>query len=100
MWDFNYYWPRWEDKGGRALKKLCCCVDVGYSMMNIGDTLLKKLCCCVSAGYCMMNIEDTLPKKLWSCGLLHDKYRGYVTKETVALRRWGEGWGGGVPGMM
>ena len=67
MWDFNYYWPRWEDKGGRALKKLCCCVGVGYSMMNIGDTLLKKLCCCVSAGCCMMNIEDTLPKKLWSC---------------------------------
>ena len=43
MWDFIYYWPRWEDKGGRALKKLCCCVGAGYSMMNIGDTLLKKL---------------------------------------------------------
>lgn len=73
MWDFNYYWPRWEDKGGRALKKLCCCVGAGYSMMNIGDTLLKKLCC---------------------CGLLYDEYRGYVTKETVELRRWGEGCGG------
>lgn len=80
MWDFIYYWPRWEDKGGRALKKLCCCVGAGYSMMNIGDTLLKKLCCCVSAGYCMMNIEDTLPKKLWS----------YV----------GGGKGAEVPGMM
>ena len=47
MWDFIYYWPRWEDKGSRGSK----------------ETVLLR-----------------------GCGLFHDEYRGYVTKETVLLR--------------
>lgn len=76
MWDFNYYWPRWEDKGGRGSK----------------ETVLLRGCGLFHDEYRGYVTKETV--LLRYCGLLYDEYRGYVTKETVELRRWGEGCGG------